>query len=176
MGNMPGNDLASSAVRSHGLEPYRYAPLADSAKDIRLVELLPGGPLDEVRVKIYHVALEELTKPARKQMTLAQIKALLPPRWDVSETIEGRFIFLEDKNPGWRPQWKPPIDALEPSSYMLPADVNRDFKPRYEALSYTWGSDGSNDTIFVVVDDDDDDNDGRERTSAAVRGAAGPVP
>jgi len=134
------------------LEPYQYSPLANPERDIRLLRLFPGRFEDPIRISIFHASLADEPKPRRPptRLTRAEMKAKLPPDWDVWETIEGHYIFCERLSDMWvRKQWACPIEGMDPSMYSVSEDNIPCFEPQYEALSYTWGAPGAGDNIIV---------------------------
>jgi len=82
-------------------------------------------------------------------MSLAEVAATIPWGWEVFETTSGRYLFW-NKDPNVSIDaavfWDHPDASIDPSTY-LPPKVER--SPKYEALSYTWGTDTNPSTILV---------------------------
>ncbi|KAK0657837.1 heterokaryon incompatibility protein-domain-containing protein [Cercophora newfieldiana] len=146
-----GDSDAGSEINIDRLEPYRYRPLANPGRDIRLLNLMPGQPEDPIRISIFHTTLSDEPQPKRPptRLPIAEIKAKLPRRWKVEETIEGRYIFNGGRNRAKRWQWEFPNDDLDPSLYNTSDDDIPCFQPHYEALSYTWGPTGGGGNVIV---------------------------
>lgn len=135
--------------------PYKYSPLDEEANDIRIVELLPGCFEDEIHLKIHHAPMSkgEPKNEHAAATTLAEVETTLPAGWGVAETLEGRFLFVRNRQ--YTPQeafdttWKHPITGLELySALALPAQAERP-EHAYEALSYVWGSEGHERVAYV---------------------------
>ncbi|KAK1756483.1 heterokaryon incompatibility protein-domain-containing protein [Echria macrotheca] len=130
------------------LEPYRYRPLTDPERDIRLLKLCPGELGEPIRISIFHTTLEDEPKPKRPptRMTLGEMTDKLPPGWRVLETIEGRYIF---SHRDFGRTWECPVKDIDPSKYTVSDDDIPCFELQYEALSYTWGTSGGGGNIIV---------------------------
>ncbi|KAJ8132725.1 hypothetical protein O1611_g898 [Lasiodiplodia mahajangana] len=130
-------------LRTLGLPRYRYAPLKDPLKDIRLATVLPGDYDDEIIIRVQHVALESRRSIASSRLSIHEIQRTLPVPWVAHETIEGRCLFLRTKAYGeGDPTWDHPNPDIERSIY------ERDAEPSilptggiaFDALSYVWGN------------------------------------
>ncbi|EWZ42976.1 hypothetical protein FOZG_07732 [Fusarium oxysporum Fo47] len=133
-------------------QPYKYQALK-SPLHIRLIHLLPGKPDEDIRLRISHELLRQPEQPRSLRLSRKQLQRTLPPGWDVVETIEGRFIFMNepddasseeneeneesDEGSGIVHTWKHPDPTIDPELYELPP-VNP-AQPVFEALSYVWG-------------------------------------
>ncbi|KAK2676518.1 Heterokaryon incompatibility [Fusarium oxysporum f. sp. vasinfectum] len=130
-------------------QPYKYRAL-ESPLHIRLIHLLPGKPDEDIRLRISHELLRQPEQPRSLRLSRKHLQRTLPPGWDVVETIEGRFIFMNepddasseeneesDEGSGIVHTWKHPDPTIDPELYELPP-VNP-AKPVFEALSYVWG-------------------------------------
>ncbi|KAI1387626.1 heterokaryon incompatibility protein-domain-containing protein [Hypoxylon trugodes] len=122
------------------LVDYTYLPLRNSTQQIRLVELLPAAENDSIRVMIHHTDLPLLTAPQNPlpRASFEQVEETLPPRWSLRQNPLGQYIF-ENQDTG-KLQWEHPKPDVDHSTYKLPPSPKEDFEPKYEALSYTWGS------------------------------------
>jgi hypothetical protein len=122
--------------------PYSYTQLAEN--DIRLVTLMPGDYHDEITIRISHTAFKPpKARPARR-MNLTELRQTLPSGWNAYETLDNRYLFYwGELNFGgvFKSSWAHPDPAVDRSRYELPLDnEHSNGYPRYEALSYTWGS------------------------------------
>lgn len=120
---------------------YQYTPLQDASRDIRLVELLPGNHEDVIKIAIHHVSLMETDKTLKGDLrsSLEELQATLPPNWEVFRNLQGRIIFA-NKDDDSETSWTHPSPHFDMSNYELAPKENT-FEPKYEAISYVWGSD-----------------------------------
>ncbi|RYP51254.1 hypothetical protein DL768_003351 [Monosporascus sp. mg162] len=127
---------------------YQYKPLIPSTNDVRLVTILPGEFDDPIQVEITHA---ELVPPAPddkpKRLPLKEILETLPEDWSAYETIERRVIFWNSVDS--YSTWTHPDPTYSREAYDSVAQEDDQPKLRYEALSYTWGSSQSPDTVEV---------------------------
>jgi hypothetical protein len=131
--------LAFTFVQDFAMTPYTYSKLRDPAVDIRLLELLPGDFHDKIRVRMSHVPLLQPQESATSRWSLSELKATLPNGWLAMETVEGRYIFQSEESDDT--SWTHPDPQVNLASYDLVDDPFRSpFEPKFEALSYTWGS------------------------------------
>ncbi|RYP36002.1 hypothetical protein DL767_003569 [Monosporascus sp. MG133] len=125
-----------------------YKPLDPSTNDIRLVTILPGEFDDPIKIEISHA---ELVPPAHddkpKRLSLKEIRETLPKGWKARETLEGRVIFSESVSSSIT--WIHPDPTFSREAYDPVAQEDDQPKLRYEALSYTWGSSQSPETVEV---------------------------
>ncbi|RYO91805.1 hypothetical protein DL764_008230 [Monosporascus ibericus] len=131
---------------------YQYNPLNPSTNDIRLVTILPGEVDDPIKVEITHA---ELVPPAHdnnpKRLSLKEIRETLPEDWSAHETLEGRVIFWDSVDS--YSTWTHPDPTYSREAYDPVSREDGQPKLRYEALSYTWGSSQSPDTVEVKRSD-----------------------
>ncbi|KAJ3527913.1 hypothetical protein NM208_g10467 [Fusarium decemcellulare] len=141
--NSPGT---SSEADLAALPLYTHAPLTRPEKEIRLLELLPGNDKDIIRCKIHHKELKAPTTSPSKRKSLKAIQATLDSDWGVKETIEGRYLFYSQALGTL--QWDHPDPEFDKSLYEMKA--LDEFQPRFEALSYTWGTEPP--CGFIIVE------------------------
>jgi len=115
------------------------------------MNLLPGAFDDEIRIDIFHQALPTSPRsPKVDRMTRDELQKTLPDDWNVSETTSGKYIFwhrIEDD----LTTWTHPVPGFDPLRYEQESDhVYWEYVPKFEALSYVWGSTAKPDTVFVV--------------------------
>jgi hypothetical protein len=131
---------------------YRYSKLEDEAKDIRLVNLLPGRQDDNIRLTISHTPLVKPPTQLAQRMSLQKIRETLPSGWSAYETTEGQYLFQHDETD--HTSWAHPLTHIDPSSYELPPEVeSSEFSPNYEALSYTWGTKANSEIAYIESED-----------------------
>jgi hypothetical protein len=128
---------------------YVYSKI-DVGKDIRLLTLLPGEFHDPIRITIFHAPLI-MPDQGSLPSTLRTEKALqstLPKGWEVFQTPEDTFLFLNNETK--KTSWTHPTPGFDPSFYQQPEDYPYPgFEPKYEALSYTWGSSKKTDVVLI---------------------------
>ncbi|OBT64978.1 hypothetical protein VE03_05688 [Pseudogymnoascus sp. 23342-1-I1] len=134
------------------LPTYAYSPLRNPEANIRLLEIQPGEPGDDIRTRIIYSALPEAAQiePTQKppRATLKQLRATLPEGFDVGEALDGRYLFINENADAIRPaSWDHPDPKVDRKLYELPVKADPD--PRYEALSYTWGQNIHGAWIFI---------------------------
>ncbi|KAF2501347.1 HET-domain-containing protein [Lophium mytilinum] len=141
-------ESGSKASIPSAAAPYQYAPLDRETEEIRLIKLLPGRFEDPIRFELCHAPLVVPKERPVERMSLREVRETLPPGWGVSETVEGDYIF------GSRGQnfWEHPVPNIERSRYARPPEMPyTEYQPRYEALSYTWGSAENPENAYVVA-------------------------
>ncbi|KAK8070241.1 HET-domain-containing protein [Apiospora phragmitis] len=121
-----------------------YIPLRHAEVDVRLASVLPGHDSGPIRLILWHVPLTGppsmvTSSDASRQRTLFEVQTSLPKDWVAAVTLEGRLLF--EHEPSEQTSWAHP----DPSSYQQPLHEPLElplpgFEPRYEALSYLWGS------------------------------------
>ena len=130
---------------------YTYDNLDETTEEIRLITLLPSADFDgPIRFVISHVpfAISEPKRHRRVNLPIDDISKTLPGGWDVRETLEGRLIYSYwDGVSEFRTSWSHPSPEFLPPHFVHPPDIN--FEPKYEALSYTWGSSTNPETASV---------------------------
>ena len=119
---------------------YRYTQLSTEAQDIRLLKLLPGRFEEPVRLSLFHTPFVPPNEPLQQRLSTNVLDDTLPPGWRVFETLEGRYVFNREET--GETSWSHPDPSFGTAPYSDPIkeDVNKGFQPKYEALSYTWGS------------------------------------
>jgi hypothetical protein len=137
---------------------YTYTKLNKEKQEIRLLTLLPSQGIDDpIRITISHVPfiVEENGPSARPD--IEEIRRSLPDGWNVNETMEDRLLFCyrDRKDQCWKNTWKSPCHNNELS---WETQQNITFKPKYEALSYNWGSHADPQKAYVL-DQDQTNND-----------------
>ncbi|KAI8945012.1 heterokaryon incompatibility protein-domain-containing protein [Xylaria longipes] len=133
---------------------YEYAALDLNSLDVRLLTLLPGNVDDDIQVTIEHVSLLPPNEHTRPKITIQELQKTLPPNWEVLKTIEGKFIFSlegrKDESGNDVTSWTHPDPDFDHSLYQASLQGSEsDHKPKYDALSYTWGSPENLKTIWV---------------------------
>lgn len=133
---------------------YRYTALQKTGKEIRLLILHPGDFHDVIRVSITHTSLIVPPAPTSQRLSLAELKETVPNGWDIYETVEGRYVFESEDSVSWTH----PDPNFSPSLYIRSLEYPpAQYEPRYEALSYTWGSSENSENIRVESDRGSDD-------------------
>lgn len=131
--------------------PYTYTSLRRENEEIRLLELMPGRRSDEISLRIFHTPLKipSTQNVELKRLSLEQIQRTLPEDMYVIGNIDGRYIFKHrDGSPN---SWDHPDPNFDRTLYDLPKRaVFSENKPKYEALSYTWGSTDKPVTAYVL--------------------------
>lgn len=119
---------------------WAYQPLDQKAEEIRLIDLLPGEPDDAIRICIFHeMLLPSTPKKEPKEPSLGQIQGSLPGDWRVSKTISGRYLFMSFGEADEPNSWTHPDPEFDNSILVTDEELEIEYSPRYEALSYTWG-------------------------------------
>lgn len=129
---------------------FQYDPLNFDTQEIRLIKLLPGRFEDSIRIGIAHVPLPVYDSSPPSPDALNTLQHTLPSEWRVVETVEGRVIFSYKRE---RTSWNHP----DPSGDHLPGGAPRNDaypypRPKYEALSYSWGLSEPQELITVEID------------------------
>ncbi|KIW94642.1 uncharacterized protein Z519_04618 [Cladophialophora bantiana CBS 173.52] len=150
---------------------YVYKKLQNK-DDIRLVTILPGRFEDIILLEISHVPLPPLHPTVSRRMALAELKKTLPPNWDVHEARASYRFLFSYKNPetGTRiSSWTHPIDTIDPSLYLQPNEGRENYEPKYEALSYTWGSPLHPETAYIATGTSSSKLSIRKNLASAIR-------
>ena len=126
-----------------------YVGLDDDPRQIRLLDLHPGIPQDEIRFTLRHVRLAVPKIVERKRLTKTELQQTLPPGWVAAETSQYRYRFLfEDVEENTT--WTHPVASCDPLSWQELGELPpAGFQPAFEALSYTWGSEQDPETASV---------------------------
>ena len=116
---------------------YKYRDLHPTAKEIRVLQLLPGAFEEDIRIKFRHVALAQYEKPSFDHSTQAPIAAVqqVPPAgWVKRRCLDGRFLFERVKDYGpeepYETTWAHPVTGVSLNDEEVGATLE------YEALSY----------------------------------------
>ncbi|KAM7183081.1 Heterokaryon incompatibility protein (HET) domain containing protein [Rhypophila sp. PSN 637] len=95
-------------------------------------------------------------------MSLAEVRATLPPCWRVEQAMDSRYLFIFFKtNSSCSTSWLHPDPNFDLSLYFPPLVPKH--CPKYEALSYAWGIDTTVSPIIV------DSRPGQPGTSLWIR-------
>ncbi|KAJ3541888.1 hypothetical protein NM208_g4387 [Fusarium decemcellulare] len=144
--------LARLSLVNTQMKPYTYSALENPREDIRLFELLPGSFDDDIKLRIFHSVLDpSLEKPHRPRIALQDLQRTLPPKWEVWETNEGRYIYINEEEEKWKTTWIHPDPSLRYLNEDTPdwEDSDDAQATRFEALSYVWGSTENPEEAFV---------------------------
>ncbi|KAM0417359.1 hypothetical protein ACHAPT_012675 [Fusarium lateritium] len=110
--------------------------------DIRLVELLPGAFGDDIKLRIFHVALPQQKRPSRQETSFNELERTLPPNWYVFRAGEGRYLYVLYNESDEYPistSWTHPDPKFQDSNRDAPSQDDNEGSLRFEALSYVWG-------------------------------------
>lgn len=138
---------------------YVYQPLNNPKEEIRLLSLLPGSPTDDLKLRLWPVFLpDSIPDPQEEEPedATAQMQDTLPPGWVCGKTPEGPFIFEneESEETTWtHPSTMQDDGATPPVAAVAAAPPPPPSPPRYEALSYVWGSQDDPDVAFIEAHD-----------------------
>ncbi|KAM0215037.1 hypothetical protein ACHAQD_008544 [Fusarium lateritium] len=112
---------------------YRYRPLQAAIQEIRFVHLLPGHFKDTIKIRIVHSPFPLLPAPKPKSYNphVTSLEALVPRPWSIEETERGNLILFNVVTGKTHPIEIPSEVSSEES---------QEYQPRYEALSYVWGT------------------------------------
>ncbi|GAP85662.1 putative heterokaryon incompatibility [Rosellinia necatrix] len=131
------------------MSTYSYRILRNPSQEIRLVTLLPGEFQTNIRIQIHHAILLGSTDPSENTTnteSLSEAQLFLTPPWIAYKTIEGRIVYFNDDT--HFSTWLHPNPAY--NNRETGGTRNSQTSPiQFEALSYTWGSSTSTETIFV---------------------------
>ncbi|TGO40538.1 hypothetical protein BHYA_0035g00120 [Botrytis hyacinthi] len=133
------------------MAPYRYTELGRENDEIRILSLMPGARDDNISMRILHVPLviPQRETGETKRLSLEQLQRTLPGDMYAMKTIDGRYIFkYRNGNPN---TWDHPDPNLDRDLYDLPEHGSfPESNPKYEALSYVWGSTENRITAHVL--------------------------
>lgn len=124
-----------------------YNPLEDHERNTRIFELLPGDFGDVISIRILVVKLEEVASNPDPdlRLSLGQLKETLPRGWKVHRTPDDRYLFTN----GQDNSWTHPGPDIDRSKYGLPPEASSS-RPKYEAISYAWGSSQTSTWVQVM--------------------------
>ncbi|KFA52244.1 hypothetical protein S40293_00623 [Stachybotrys chartarum IBT 40293] len=115
------------------MAPYKYKPLREELEEIRLVHLLPGTFNDPIAFRLVHVPmpLPPPVAPQKSNFQIDDLESLFSLPWELVETKRGDLILFN-------------VSTGEQRTVMAGAGLpeeTTEYEPRFEALSYTWGTD-----------------------------------
>ena len=118
---------------------YKYRALDSAAKEIRVLQLLPGAFEEDIRIKFRHVALTPCSKSSSDgpaQAPVATVQQAPPAGWVKRKCLDGRFLFERVKDYGpeepYETTWAHPVTGVNLNDEKIGATVE------YEALSRLW--------------------------------------
>lgn len=135
------------------MAPYTYQKLNVADQEIRLISLMPGYGDEDICFSIFHAPLVPPPAPqARYRPSIEDVEKTVPEGWVVRETIEGRYLFIQNGTSGKPNSWTHPDPSFDNSSiaFKIQQPLPR-FEPSYDALSYTWGP-ATNPVVAYIVD------------------------
>jgi hypothetical protein len=127
---------------------YQYEPLDLDSKQIRLVELHPGGPDDLIQISILSAPFVFFEQKRVPEDRLERVQQTLPTDWRVFETLEDYLLYLDSTN--LRTSWHHPDPTVDLTRYEIGQSALGSAQPVFEALSYTWGPDQGHVTVEVL--------------------------
>jgi hypothetical protein len=140
--------MASTLLPSENLPKYRYTPLDINTREIRLLELHPGSFDDPVSISIITTPFAVPEPAPPDDGRLERMQGSLPPGWNAFESLEGRIFFREQATQSTT--WDHPDPQYDRRNYEYGDSSIKTLQLKYEALSYTWGSDNDQITIQVL--------------------------
>lgn len=134
---------------------YIYSDLEARVGELRLVALQPGSYRDILRCNIIHCPLLEPKEAVKdERLPVSGLQKTLSDGWIVEQTLDGRYLFMSPRNSGIPNSWEHPDANCDPKAYELPKrsadDGSLRHVPPYEALSYTWGTPGNEEHVYVT--------------------------
>jgi hypothetical protein len=123
------------------MAPYTYQELNVSREEIRLISLMPGKADDDIFFSIFHAPLiPPQAKRNSYRPSVEEVEQTLSGDWSVRESLEGRYVFVQNGTSGRPNSWTHPDPSFDNSSIDFKIQQPLpDFEPKYDALSYTWG-------------------------------------
>lgn len=124
---------------------FSYAPLNIEDHEVRLLTLNAGIPSDNIVFSVSHAPLPPQIPLQSKRLSLSELEKTLPQGWFVKQTLTGRYLFIcdDDVTPT---TWNHPDSEIDRALYYDPPP---EYTPRYEALSYTWGTMENPTTAYI---------------------------
>ena len=116
-------------------------------EEVRILNLLPGKFDDPLEGELLHASLRIPVKGWSSRMSLDQLRETLPSGWDVYEAMEGRYIFQNTTTKATT--WTHPDPNVLPSAYEYRGEASLEYEPKFEALSYAWGSIENPESLIV---------------------------
>jgi hypothetical protein len=135
---------------SENIQMYQYRPLDPTAGEIRLVYILPGEFHDPIRLIMRHTSFVTPEERVPERQSREELQSSLPEGWDVYETWEHRYLFLDKTKT--KTTWKHPDPEYNDNRYEQLGEIDHFRDPEFEALSYTWGDDLNPETIYIYDD------------------------
>lgn len=128
-----------------------YKPLREETHEIRLVHLLPGAFQAPIAFRLVHepMPLPLPAVPHQSNFQLEEFESLVSLPWELVETNRGDFV-LFNVSTGEQ--------HLVAAGAGLPRETT-EYEPRFEALSYTWGTDGVSELAEVRNGEEEDGGD-----------------
>ena len=113
---------------------------------------MPTSFSDDLSFEIFHAPLAPATPPkldiAPKRLLITDLQKTLPGGWRVRETLQGRYLFASQDGDN---SWDHPNPSVDRELYNADqGQFSPNYQPRYEALSYTWGSTKAPMNAYVV--------------------------
>jgi hypothetical protein len=136
------------------LPAYQYQPLSHNAHEIRLVELTNGSFDDDLEIHIVKAFVNPaITIKHRPRLSIEELQKTIPPDQDLTVRInlEGRYVFCSQGYRGTASTFKHPNPTFDHSLYEKD-DLEANFQPVYDALSYTWGVLDRSITVYELDD------------------------
>ena len=125
-----------------GSSAHRYHYSALKADEIRLIELLPGSPDQDIWLSIHVIPLEIGLEGSRTRKTPhRRIARTLPTGWESLSTPEGRLFYYSESH-GISYEHPNPDQAADLDLQQYQGRRSGNTSKDFEALSYAWG-DGS---------------------------------
>jgi hypothetical protein len=134
------------------MAPYAYTELNQKNEEIRLIGLFPGQWDDQILCEVFHTPLLlPKNEFESKRLPLEDLRKGLPKGCDVGETVSGRYLFWWPGRNEKPNSWDHPNPKFDRALYELqPQKSSLEYEPRYEALSYTWGSTTKSVVLYVL--------------------------
>jgi hypothetical protein len=124
------------------------------SQEIRLVTLLPGKSDEQISILISHATLQPPTDHPQRRTSLEELQKTLPPKWEVLETVEGRYLFSlegqKDEAGHDITSWTHPDPKVDRTLYERTETEPSNHCPQFEALSYTVRKTWPPDCLFQI--------------------------
>ncbi|KAF2812494.1 uncharacterized protein BDZ99DRAFT_558523 [Mytilinidion resinicola] len=119
------------------MSDYQYLPLRRDQEEIRLISLLPGTFIDDIRISIHHALLIPPTGVQDPEDNTCDIGSIPSYPWSTERTSEDELFYLN--NHTYETSWVHPLRNA-PANLQPAQSRPTSFEPYYEALSYNWGT------------------------------------
>ncbi|RSL61644.1 hypothetical protein CEP53_005041 [Fusarium sp. AF-6] len=136
----PENVSTAPQGHSSTYSKYIHTNLKDPQKDIRLFELLPGSFQDDIKLRIFHAALPEPKREARRLLMFDELKNTLPRNWRMWKTLTGRRIYGFEGTDRLITTWTHPDLTYHHLVEESSSNGNDRDALSFEAISYARGS------------------------------------